>query len=185
MEKVYLRKLIHISIISILLIEVVFGKHITLALISLVTIIFFISEILRTRKISFPIIQDITLLCEEKKKLRKISMEPIYLALGIFILLFLFPQRSFYIGTIAVIVGDGFAGLVGKSFGKNKIIYNRNKTIEGSIAFFFTTFLAYIFFLNFLDALIFSTIGAILESFFRKSDNFFLPILIGAVSVFI
>ncbi|MHA1743658.1 MAG: hypothetical protein ACTSV6_05335, partial [Candidatus Heimdallarchaeota archaeon] len=76
MQQFYLRKLVHISLIFILLIEAVFGKCFTLAVIFFVTSIYAISEILRIKGKSFPLIQRITVACTEPEKIGMFGIEP-------------------------------------------------------------------------------------------------------------
>lgn len=180
-----MRKIVHISLISIILIEAILGKEFTLFLIFLIALIYTIAEICRINKISFPIIQDITLMCTEQKNLNRFVMRPIYTAIGIFLLLLFFPKTSFYLGTIAVIIGDGFAGLVGRRFGRNKIFYSKEKTIEGSLACLVTTFLFSIFFTNPLFALIIAIITTFIESIPMKEENLILSLSVGIASLFL
>jgi dolichol kinase len=112
-------------------------------------------------------------------------MRPIYTAIGIFLLLLFFPKTSFYLGTIAVIIGDGFAGLVGRRFGRNKIFYSKEKTIEGSLACLVTTFLFSIFFTNPLFALIIAIITTFIESIPMKEENLILSLSVGIASLFL
>ncbi|MBN1786561.1 MAG: hypothetical protein JW825_06220 [Candidatus Methanofastidiosa archaeon] len=122
-------------------------------------------------------------------------------AIGICVIFYPLFISAASIGVMAF--GDGFATLVGKKWGKVKNPIDRNKTLEGSIAFFFFAFLAITFSMHFtapVDS--FSKIimitsigaftGAIIEMFpFEEhrgksilqrifiDDNFFVPILSG------
>jgi dolichol kinase len=176
------RKLIHISSLIVLPIEMMLGREITLVLISSITTVYALSEIFRLNKLGFPLIQSITTCCSEDKSLEHFVAEPVYFSAGLLLLLLFFPQTSFYLGSVALILGDGFAGLVGKKFGRNKIFYNKQKTVEGSLACFFATFFASIFIINFVNALIISVIATWIESMLSKYENLLLPLTIGFIS---
>jgi dolichol kinase len=74
-----------------------------------------------------------------ENELKGFSMEPLSYFISVLSLLYL----SFYVdeklcyGAVAVLAaGDGFAGLVGRRFGKHRFPFNRNKSWEGSISGF-------------------------------------------------
>lgn len=181
----YLRKTIHLLCIAIIPIEFLFGKNITAALILLTSLLYLISEILRVRKIKFPFFQQVTKACYEQRNLKNIITTPLYFASGIIVLLLLFPKNAFYFGAVAIILGDGMAGIFGKKFGRIKIFYNRRKTLEGSIACFFSTFLPFLLLTNFLSAAILAFFATFLESLLKKYENFILPVGVGTFSLFI
>jgi dolichol kinase len=90
-------------------------------------------------------------------------------------LLLLLPLKLFLIGSLPLVIGDALAGLVGYKFGRHKLPYNKNKTIEGSIAFFVSTLLSYALFLDLQTSLILSIFSTILEGFLKKYENLLLP----------
>jgi dolichol kinase len=61
------------------------------------------------------------------------------------ILLAFFQKTHAYAGIIALGLGDGIAGLIGKKYGKKKIFYNKKKSLEGSLSMFFVVFLGSLF----------------------------------------
>jgi dolichol kinase len=196
-EWFYLRKLVHFSGISILIIYYFFGKYVALATIALASASYFFSEVLRGYGIKFPIIQGISRSCIEPSKRkhiakvkdligiteRKFFATPLFFAIGIFILLLLFPEKAFYLGAIGVIVGDCAAGVIGKKFGKIKIFHKKEKTLEGSLACFFSTLLSYSLFTNHFSALLLAIFTTIIELIPTDYENLILPISIGILSL--
>lgn len=72
-------------------------------------------------------------------------------------------------------VGDAFSNLIGTKIGRIRLW---GKTLEGSLAFFFSTLCALYFFLGFERALVVSLVGATVELLpLRLDDNFTLPIV--------
>jgi phytol kinase len=67
----------------------------------------------------------------------------VYYALSLLILTFIsFSWNVLYMGGIGILImtyADGFAAIVGKTFGKHRLIHN--KTLEGSLAVFILSFL--------------------------------------------
>ncbi|MCS7123106.1 MAG: SEC59/DGK1/VTE5 family protein [Candidatus Aenigmarchaeota archaeon] len=176
----YKRKLIHLSSISIILFELFFGKELLAILIIFVSFLYFVSEVCRIKNVKFPIFQLITKNCSNKKSLNSFISQPLHFALGILISLLLFPKQAFYAGITALIIGDCMAGIVGRNFGRIKIFYNRKKTLEGSLAFFVSTFLFLSFITNFHLALIVALFGALIESIFVKYENLIIPLAVGS-----
>jgi dolichol kinase len=195
LEWFYVRKLVHFSGISIIFIDYFFGKYVALATIFMASILYFSSEILRKHGIKFPIIQTITDACipSNRKFLtmkdffgiteRKFLATPVYFAAGIFILLLLFPKKAFYFGTIAIVIGDCMAGIVGKRFGKRKIFYSKEKTLEGSFTCLLSTFLSYSLLTNPFSAFFLAIFTTFIESLPIVYENFILPISVGIVSL--
>ena len=178
-----LRKIIHLSSIAILYIYFHIPSYYVLALILFVSLIYAISEIFRNKNIYFPIIQEITLKCRKKEE-KGFIYSPLLYALSLALLL-TFPKEAFLAGFIGIVIGDGVAGLVGYFFGIHKLPYNKNKSLEGSLAYFFSTLFLYFLFFPVFKSLILSLIGTLLESFLSKLENFLLPLSIGIIALLI
>jgi dolichol kinase len=88
------------------------------------------------------------------------------------------------IGAIAAIIfilgiGDGIATIIGK-MGRIKLPYNKNKTLEGTMAFFFASLPAYYFVGPLVIPL--AIAGALVESIdFKVDDNLMIPIVCTAL----
>ena len=111
-----------------------------------------------------------------------------YYALGIFLALLLFPKEVAILSILIMIWCDTMAALIGKKFGKRKII--GDKSIEGSLAFVITgillVFILQMFFTEYnLYKAGFITVflAAVFEqiSFIRINDNLSLPVFSGIV----
>ena len=180
-SKFILRKVFHSFGILIILLNEVFGTKITFYFLVSSSIIYLVSEILRINQIYFPFFHDMTEKCIYKNKLRRMVLNPFYYLLALSILI-LFPQKVFYISSISLVVGDSFASLIGKEFGKHKFFYNPKKSLEGFLAFFLSTFLIYIFMIDPFRAFLLAILGAFFESVYKKMENFLLPVSVGIIS---
>ena len=106
----------------------------------------------------------------------------------------LFGQNIALSAIIAFALGDSLSAIFGERFGHHKLFYNKTKSIEGSLAFFFSTFLG-VFVIYFLispiawvPALIAAGVGAVIESAIPTNywldDNFVVPFGVGLVLFF-
>lgn len=86
-------------------------------------------------------------------------------------------------------IGDGFSDLIGRRIGKTKWIYNKNKSVEGSLAFLLSSFLGtnlilhyfkyvldYSFHYNIVDILIISIVCSLVETTSVIDDNISVPL---------
>ncbi len=93
--------------------------------------------------------------------------------------------RSFEIFRVAVLVlvlGDASSTIAGKVFGTKRLPYNKNKTAEGTFAFFIFAFIGAITQLPYFIAIITALFGAFVESLPMKiDDNLTVPILVGVL----
>jgi len=133
------------------------------------------SEIFRIKGFYFPIVQEISSFCRKKNEYGFL-VEPFLYITSLFILSLL-ELDLFLVGSIPLVVGDAFAGLIGYRVGKHSIPYNKSKTIEGSVAFFLSSFLAYLIFFNPLNSLILSLFATFVEGLLKRFENILLPFL--------
>ena len=87
----------------------------------LITLIYFASELLRIKKISLPLISQITEFAARTRDEGKVILGPITLVVGIFLAFTLFDYRTAVIAIFALSFGDGVASLFGKLLGGPKI----------------------------------------------------------------
>ena len=114
---------------------------------------------------------------ERKENLSKPGIQSLYLLLGVLMSYLLFKKEAFY-GIVTLAVGDAFSGIVGYYLGKRKLPYNPKKTLEGTLAFFISSFIALSLILEPAKALIISLISSFVESLPLKiDDNFTLPLI--------
>jgi len=177
----YLRKLVHISGIIFIPLSFILSRNQFILIFIFGTPLFLLLEYLRVKKNYIPIYKETVTLLSNPPELKSFLFEPLFYVIAIFLLFSFFPLKSFYIGTISLIIGDGLAGLIGFRFGKTKLPYNKRKSVEGSLACFISTFAFSLFFLNFFSALTIAIITTLLESFLGKGENLILPLTIGFI----
>ena len=125
---------------------------------------------------------------EETQKNFRPSGAP-YLIAGALTVTVLFPQIIAMTALSIMLVGDTFAALIGRKLGRHKI--NRGtKSIEGSIAFWLSSFIVMILFWHTcnlpLPFLLYGTLGITLATFaeiyenhLHIDDNFSIPVIVG------
>jgi dolichol kinase/membrane-associated phospholipid phosphatase len=169
----YFRKLIHLSGIAIIFLYLNVERiYIFLFMLS-ITLMFLISEIFRLKKIYFPIIHEISNFCRKKEE-KGFLLEPFFFGFS-FCVLILLPTKLFLVGSLPLVIGDSFAGLVGHTFSRHKLSYNKAKTLEGSLAFFVLTLISLLIFFDLKISLLLSIFSTLLESVLRKYENLILP----------
>lgn len=97
----------------------------------------------------------------------------------------LFSQDIALASILILSFGDGISHLVGEGIGKSRIIFNRNKNIEGLIFGVIAGTLSALFFVSFLEAFIASLAAMLVEAVEIKirdnhiDDNLFVPLVAG------
>jgi len=113
---------------------------------------------------------------EREKNLDRPGIQSLYLLSGVFLSYILFGEDSVF-GIITLAVGDALSGLVGYYLGRRKLFHNPRKTLEGSLAFFLSSFLVLNFLTYPLEAFLVALTGTIVESLPGKlDDNFTVPL---------
>jgi dolichol kinase len=97
--------------------------------------------------------------------------------------LLLFPSPAACIGIYALAFGDGFAGLVGKLFGRIRPAFLFGKSLEGSAACFTATFIsAYLVSNNYAVSVAAAITAMTVEALpLEDYDNITLPLIVGVV----
>lgn len=176
------RKSIHIIGIIVITLDFYFGFIIPTILVLVLSCLYIISEYLQKKGKHFPIIQNITKIT--LRDTEKTDYAPLLLSAGVVISLTMFPTPISYCAIIAVILGDGFASLVGQSFGRHKLIFK--KSIEGTVAGFVASFVGCVFFISPELALGMSVLAMSVEVLpLGKFDNLAIPIVVGTVLSFL
>jgi dolichol kinase len=97
--------------------------------------------------------------------------------LGVLIAVVFFPLRSALAATMVLTVGDPVASFVGRRFGHTEDVGSRTKTLQGSIAFLISSFLATSFLVPLVQSFAVSLVGMFVELVsLRIDDNFTVPI---------
>lgn len=102
---------------------------------------------------------------------------------------FLFEEKLIWIAAISVLIfADSMAAIVGKTIGKIQLL--GNKTLEGSVSFFFTAiFIGVMIFpysqiLNILMASLLTTVAELVSCKIRINDNISIPLVFGLTMMF-
>ncbi len=159
------------------------GVHflLTLKILIVTTILYMASEWARLNGARFPVLSFFTGVCVRSSERRRFALAPITLALGVVLSLIFFSELIAYV-TIAILAcADSMATIIGKFYGRLKIPYNRNKSVEGSMAFFVTALICALFFLPLKTALIASFVSCIIETIPFKFDNISIPLGTGLI----
>ncbi|MGP1438334.1 MAG: diacylglycerol/polyprenol kinase family protein [Treponema sp.] len=155
------------------------SKNVAIITLGLLIILYSICEILRLNGKRFCFISSIVEIANRERDEKRFSLGPVTLAIGIIIVLYLFPLYIANIGILSLSFGDGFASLVGKVYGKRKFIFE-GKTYAGSIACFIATFTAQALFThNLFFSMTIAFITLIVEALPLKDfDNVLIPIIV-------
>lgn len=96
----------------------------------------------------------------------------------------MFSREVAFASVLILAVGDGATTLIGKPLGRHKHLHNRKKSIEGTLAGIFASYVAVAFFIPLNAAVAGALVFGIVESFdFQKSawldDNLIVPVAVG------
>ena len=171
------RKIMHLSSSAIAFFVFILDRSVYMPLLFAITLLVVVFDLLRVRfdRVSrlHNLIFSIFTRKSEKKQLTGAS----YLFIGNSIVVFLFPKEIALIGILVLSFSDSFAALTGILFGKTKLF---NKTLEGSTAFFISTFtILWMFDYNISYSLAVSLISTLVELFsnYKYNDNISIPLL--------
>jgi dolichol kinase len=168
---VQFRKIIHILGVLIPLAAGVIGKIQTLALVMVGFCIYLVLEALKPK-----IKRVFLLMVYRENELKGLSIEPFSYFLSVMSLLFLsfFINEKLCFAAIAILaVGDGFAGAIGKGYGKHSLPFNENKSWEGSFAGLIAASVTGFYFAGSI-AIIGSIFGMLADAI-SKNDNLAVP----------
>lgn len=147
------------------------GKLQTMTLILSGFIIFLIIEALKPK-----IEKDILSVVYRENELNCFSIEPLSYFISVISLLGLsfFIDEKICFAAIAVLAaGDGFAGVIGRKYGRHRFSFNKNKSWEGTISGFIAASLSGLYFAGAI-ALVGSGFG-MLAGALNKQDNIAVP----------
>ncbi len=128
------RKVIHISGVLIPVLARVFGKGQTITLIFIGFAVYLVIEALKPK-----ISRNLLCMVYRENEMEGFSIEPLSYIISVLSLLSLsyFIDEKICFAAIAILAaGDGFAGMVGKKYGKHRFSFNKNKSWEGSVSGF-------------------------------------------------
>ena len=179
----FIREAIHIGGVLVPLVCILLGnRYLVSLLILIVTLLYIASELVRLRGTNVPVFSTLTWRAAIKPELYEFITAPIIYATAIMVSLILFSPPINYASIAILALGDGFATLFGKKFGRTTFPFNKGKQIEGSIFGFLFAFMGALAFVDPMQALIASAIGMLVESLPTPvSDNLTVPIVSGLV----
>lgn len=149
------------------------------ALIFAIAIIYTGSELWRLEGKELPLISAITRHAASQSELHGFAAAPLYFACGIFLTLILFPAPASYAAVAMFCLGDSAASLFGGLI-STSLPFNKGKTWEGSVGGFFFAFLAGLFFVSPMWALIGAAIAMMVEVLpLPINDNILVPVITG------
>ena len=136
------RKSIHILIALVPPLAAYAGRSTTLALLAGGVVFYTYAEIQRVRGCRIPLITRVTTAAARREDLPgRIIIGPMTLGLGAMISLLLYPQTVSLIAIYALAFGDSASSIIGRAFGRIPLGPWHYKTLEGSLACFFTVLL--------------------------------------------
>ncbi len=155
-------------------------QKIAVLVLSLLAVISLIIEILRTENNSFRKLFEKTLgkmmRVHEKKNITGAT----FLLVSSIVCISFFPYNIAFVCLSFLVIGDTMAAIIGMSVGKRKIV-GTDKSVEGSLACFISTFIFSLFFLNPILALTGSFTATLAElTSLGIDDNFKIPVISGA-----
>jgi phosphoserine phosphatase/dolichol kinase len=155
-----IRETIHVGGFSIPLICLYLVDRYTIALlISLVMILYTVSEIRRMFGARTPIFSELTSWAARKSEYPEFVTSPIFYALGIILSLVVFPVPISYVAIAVLTLGDGFASILGRKFGTRYIPFNKSKRLEGTLFGFLFAVSGSLLFVTPIKALVASAVG--------------------------
>jgi len=140
-------------------------------------------ETLRLSGVKIPVVSTLTAMASRPRDIGVFVLGPVTLGLGALLTLLLFPSPAACIGIYALAFGDGFAGLVGKLFGRIRPAFLSGKSLEGSAACFTATFIsAYLVSHNYAVSAAAALTAMAVEALpLEDYDNISLPLIVGVV----
>lgn len=158
------------------------GTHLVSFLIFLATLVFAASELLRLNGISFPIFSTITWTAARKSEFYEFATAPILFAMGIVFSLTFFSEPVSYASVAILTLGDSFASIFGKKFGRTVFPFNKGQHVEGTVFGFLFAFIGALFFVSPVKAFIGAATGMLVGCLpLPADDNLTIPIAAGLV----
>jgi dolichol kinase len=163
------------------------NRPLTVALLMAGTLFYALVETLRLSGVEVPLVSSLTSMASRPRDRDRFVLGPVTLGLGALLALLLYPSPAASIGIYALAFGDGFASLIGKTFGRLRPAFMLGKSIEGSLACFCAGFVtAYGVSRRFTVALVAALVAALVEALpLEDYDNLALPVSVGFVAQFL
>lgn len=176
------RKSLHMLVALLPSIASTIGVQGALAILTLGTMVYSVSEYLRLNGHQVALITRITVLASRGRDERGFVLGPVTLAVGAMLALLLYPSTAASLAIYALAFGDGIASLAGRAIGRVKLI--DGKTLEGSLACFGTVWIATLIVTeDVMISLVIAATATLLEFVPSKDlDNIILPVGVGLIA---
>ncbi len=172
-----LREIIHASGFFIPVLAGLVGVYLVAIMICVVSVLYALSEIFRMSQKNLPFISAITRNAASPAELYEFAAAPLYFAAGILLTLLLFPPPINSASIAIFSLGDSAASLFGGLIPKKPLPFNKGKTLGGSLFGFLFAFLAGVFFVTPLLALVAAAVAITVESLpLPVNDNILIPL---------
>ncbi|GBE54138.1 cytidylyltransferase family protein [archaeon BMS3Bbin15] len=172
------RQSVHISGSLLAAVYILMGESYALALsmLGLITTMFIYLSYRKNRHVFRFLITSL-----ERNMEKSVARGAVFYFSGIILTILLFPPYIIPAVIIITTFGDAFSTLVGLKFGSIKLPYNRIKSVQGSLAFLVSAFLASSLVIPTELAFAGSLTGALVESLInrRDEDNILVPLFTG------
>jgi phosphoserine phosphatase len=174
------REDIHASGFFMPVIAGLIGIPVVATIIIFISLVYTVSELSRLEGRELPLVSAITRHAASQSELYGFAAAPLYFAFGIVATLLLFPIRTGGAAIAMFCFGDSAASLFGGLM-STSLPFNKGKTWEGSLAGFIFAFLAGLFFVSPLLALVGAAIAMAIEVLpLPVNDNVLVPLITGA-----
>jgi dolichol kinase len=174
------RLIVHASAVLVPVLAELSSKTLVVAVLALVTVGYTISEALRLRGISLPLITSFTLRMSKGQEFVGYVARPVSLALGVILALLIFPKNIAYASIVIVGIGDPVAAYVGGKFGRRRI---GRKSLEGFMTGSIAAFLATLLVVPPVLGAVGSIAGMLIELAGILDDNFTMPVGAGIAMI--
>jgi len=173
----FVRKLIHISGIATIFFASLFGILATQLVILLILSFYLPCEYLRLSGKRLPVVTSIIQIAATSEELWGIPLNPLWYALGILLVLTIFPLHIAAVGVLTLCIGDSIAGITGEMLErKHRYPFSRAKSVEGTILGLLSAVPLCLLFVNPFIGLIACTVRMIFEALpLPANDNLSIP----------
>ncbi|MBD3203100.1 hypothetical protein GF327_02310 [Candidatus Woesearchaeota archaeon] len=139
-----------------------------------------------SKRIKIPVFSDLLKEFDRKSDIREFPGKgPFYYLVGVYFTVMIFSTDIASAAILILAFGDSISHLIGKYFGKTKMIIHPEKLLEGTIAGIIAATLFSSIFVGIISGFIASTITMFIEAaeleYFKIDDNFFIPVLAGLI----
>ncbi len=173
------RKVFHLFALLLWLIPLNFFPRGLSLLVFLMVIAINLLTVLRLWENKFNLYYRLIYILEREKNLSKPGIQALWANLGIFLAFLIFGKEPAMVAVATLAVGDAFASVVGIRWGRTRI---GGRSLEGTLAFFFSSFIVLLPFIGLWKALSVSLFSAVVEALpVRIDDNLTVPLTAGFV----